>query len=1269
MILNASSVENIKVIDNIYQVKSILGTGTQGVIFKVKEKNQNKILALKLINLRHKDSNNIDQIIDSLKVEFKILKSLNHKNIIKVYDFGHDNKLDLYYYTMEYIEGKTLSEFIKSKNDPDYIDHEFPNIIHKILLGLNYLHRNDIIHFDIKPENILVYEKKGKSYVKILDFGLSELKKQLGENGAKGTLNYMAPEIFIDPSQISEKIDIYSLGMSLLHSLCNKKNVKKYNTPQEYIESINNLSSENEKLLLTIKDEKMRLFISALIEVNPEIRVGSIIETIGILNSICQRNLAIPKLFSESSYENNSKFLLRTELVEKIIALNEEKESQIIYLLGDNGSGKSKILNQIHYRLSLALKTLIRIEISYVVRIKCKIVKKLFTHLYNLYGNQPNLKDEFEKLKTQISTMDEEDEECSLLFNKIIDLLIEVAKDRKLTILFDDLENYDDHSLIFINRLREKLVNQQNICIILAVSTSSKKRKIIDMLHFIEFDQRILKFKIDKLTKSEVKEITKLFFSSISNIPSSFYKELTEYSQGNFRKLMLFFDSFIRNKVIKRMSGIFIFSKIEKYYQILNQDSSEIIKQKIGNITQLQREILGLIAVSYLFIDAKDIAEVLKIEEYKIKRSLNNLISRKIIKIKKTKTKEYYAINGQEISNYFYKKTSNSKLKIYYQNLLKIPTKTHNGKITNQILNIISKDDDKNLTKILKEIDFLTKNLDKDKRLIEYDKVLLALIRITGNLEIKFKLKIIYTDYFYNTKSPKKAIDYFKKRVKEFNKIKNVYNKISFIKQKIDFYDFQLYNYNIHLFLKKNIKFFYANTSNEEFFEIMISLNEYLFMIPTKEKLARLIMQNLLNKLELEDREELKIYIIWLKVIRINNLKELATEESLTEIESYINYFEANNILDNKFLSLLFTYINISLYLNLGQNIEKIIKRSLKKCYALKKSDLVFSLLKYLSAYHFGTNNFEKSLQYIEKAFDFANKTKQRISDTDLDNMLSIKSNLYLPATEIKEFSNEIATSLKEKNSFSSFSHHLFNEAIIYYKLGEFKKAKRAVNEILQYAQYHLTKEIFGDLYIIFDLYTDLFEFDEIIKKLSVLKEKNILTNTKFEEYITQVKDAYRYQISYPYHPDKYQDLLDGTLKRETPFMIVNYIRKEKKIPAIAQVMETVDKIYKNKVYVGHYLVYLVTKFMLTKNNIYLDEIYKYFKKTSILGYKRIAYYTIVPFLEFMVLVKTPQAELLRFLKVYDEINNYLLDHMDETQKRIYKNSLLQKRMAKTVFK
>ena len=196
-------------IRNIEYIKlNKLGEGGSGRIIKVKSNSDNKYYALKEIIIRDE----IKDKIENIQKEVDILSKINCENIIKYYGSRKIN--NILYIVMEYYAGTNLKEFIDKniKNNKLIEENKLYNIIKQICIGIKEIHNNNIIHKDIKPENIFMNEKME---IKIGDFGISKQFDKIKEY--KTTLNktraiyYIAPEVLIK-GKYNEKSDMYSLG-------------------------------------------------------------------------------------------------------------------------------------------------------------------------------------------------------------------------------------------------------------------------------------------------------------------------------------------------------------------------------------------------------------------------------------------------------------------------------------------------------------------------------------------------------------------------------------------------------------------------------------------------------------------------------------------------------------------------------------------------------------------------------------------------------------------------------------------------------------------------------------------------------------------------------------------------------------------------------------------------------------------------------------------------------------------------------------------------
>jgi serine/threonine protein kinase len=141
---------------------------------------------------------------------------LNHPHIVTVYDVGED--LGMSYIVMEFVEGQTLTQWMKKKrlNVP-----QIKHVIYHAGLGLGFAHENGVFHRDVKPDNIMLSTTGG---VKVMDFGIARsVESSLTKTGSvMGTPAYMSPEQ-VNGQKVDGRSDVFSLGVILYELLTGRK--------------------------------------------------------------------------------------------------------------------------------------------------------------------------------------------------------------------------------------------------------------------------------------------------------------------------------------------------------------------------------------------------------------------------------------------------------------------------------------------------------------------------------------------------------------------------------------------------------------------------------------------------------------------------------------------------------------------------------------------------------------------------------------------------------------------------------------------------------------------------------------------------------------------------------------------------------------------------------------------------------------------------------------------------------------------------------------
>ena len=196
-----------------YEFISMLGNGSFGKVRLYRDKNYKELLfAIKTLKKEGISSTQFNL----LKREVDILSNMDHPYIVKYFGIFEDDHF--IHIVMEYLKGHDLGKLISLKNYTDFNENQMEQVIHQLLKALSFIHSKNIIHCDIKPENILFSDKRNLFSLKLIDFGLATFSEQ--HKNKAGTPVYMSPEM-IDGNSLYVS-DIWSVGVTVYQMLTTK---------------------------------------------------------------------------------------------------------------------------------------------------------------------------------------------------------------------------------------------------------------------------------------------------------------------------------------------------------------------------------------------------------------------------------------------------------------------------------------------------------------------------------------------------------------------------------------------------------------------------------------------------------------------------------------------------------------------------------------------------------------------------------------------------------------------------------------------------------------------------------------------------------------------------------------------------------------------------------------------------------------------------------------------------------------------------------------
>lgn len=197
-----------------YRLDQKLGEGAMGSVYKARQLSLDRDVAIKVLAPHLSED---ESYVKRFFTEAKAVARLNHTNIISGIDVGEAGGVK--YLVMEYADGQTVASLLERGGSMD--EERVLNIGLMMARALDHAHRNNLVHRDVKPDNVII-TKEGVA--KLCDLGLAKMETHEGDEPTRmGTAAYISPEQARGEHDITERADLYSLGCTLFHMLTGKE--------------------------------------------------------------------------------------------------------------------------------------------------------------------------------------------------------------------------------------------------------------------------------------------------------------------------------------------------------------------------------------------------------------------------------------------------------------------------------------------------------------------------------------------------------------------------------------------------------------------------------------------------------------------------------------------------------------------------------------------------------------------------------------------------------------------------------------------------------------------------------------------------------------------------------------------------------------------------------------------------------------------------------------------------------------------------------------
>ncbi|NVF11042.1 Stk1 family PASTA domain-containing Ser/Thr kinase [Anaerococcus sp. AGMB00486] len=267
------------ILGNRYQLRELIGVGGMAKVYKATDRLLQREVAIKVLKDQYEED---DEFVKKFSNEALSAARLSHVNIVSVYDIGEDliSGKKIHYIVMEYVNGETLKDLI-DKNKNGLSNHDIVDYSIQIAQALSSAHQSNIIHRDIKPQNILM-DKYG--LLKVTDFGIARVSTNATityTSSILGTVHYISPEQakgkFVD-----EKSDLYSLGVVMYEMATGKVPFDADNSVGIAVMHIQDEAVEPKEINKNLSN-RLNDIIMKLLEKNPQDRFTNAKELIRAL--------------------------------------------------------------------------------------------------------------------------------------------------------------------------------------------------------------------------------------------------------------------------------------------------------------------------------------------------------------------------------------------------------------------------------------------------------------------------------------------------------------------------------------------------------------------------------------------------------------------------------------------------------------------------------------------------------------------------------------------------------------------------------------------------------------------------------------------------------------------------------------------------------------------------------------------------------------------------------------------------------------------------
>ncbi|MEO0080683.1 MAG: sigma 54-interacting transcriptional regulator [candidate division WOR-3 bacterium] len=559
-----------RVLSDRYQVIVFIGGGEHTEVYKVNDLVSGQVLAMKVLR---EDAPKEAEL--RLSREFYHLSRFDHPGIVRAIDYGTTQERRPYF-TMEFFDGVPLNAYFSKGYTP-----ELEQVTVQILAALDSIHAQGLIHCDLKPPHVLVTDHDGGPKTKLLDFGFAEQMSLAHSVEPRGTLGYVAPEVF-KGTEADARADLYSLGMVLYETVTGKgplteKDLRAWLRRQYYSDF------EPARVHAPGIPEKFEAFLMSLLNRDPDRRPRSASAAIEALTG----SASSTAVGGSVKYLMAPSFVGRADTLVQLSSLltgTAQGKSAVVCVSGERGVGKTRLMSEFKFMAQLEGATIFAFEPASLGARPQSLIESLLGYL-RVYARTDLPASE----EASLSSISEEGK--FRLFELVTQRLRELAASHRvehsLVLIIDDFELFDPTSLEFLRYLVFSLGKDRISVFVCGL----KERRFLDLVAELERTGFLTHITLPGMNQIEVRQLATSLLGEAGR-SDELTAWLMQTTGGNPLFIIETVHALIESKVLVMRNGRWQLQSDELVAYRPPETVTDVVRRRLKNLTEEELEIL-----------------------------------------------------------------------------------------------------------------------------------------------------------------------------------------------------------------------------------------------------------------------------------------------------------------------------------------------------------------------------------------------------------------------------------------------------------------------------------------------------------------------------------------------------------------------------------------------------------------------------------------------------------------------------------------------------